>query len=78
MHCEKELVACCFAVLSAASLAQQNFSLVEIATHRLADNLLLTLGSGRQQRRAGGHPHGLDALSSEWREHPLLPYRPHL
>ena len=42
----KGLVACCFAVLSAASLAQRDFSQVEIATHRLADNLYYLEGQG--------------------------------
>lgn len=40
------LIACCFAVLSAASLAQRDFSQVEIATHRLADNLYYLEGQG--------------------------------
>jgi cyclase len=43
----KGLIACCFAVLSAASLAQErDFSQVEIATHRLADNLYYLQGAG--------------------------------
>lgn len=42
----KGLIACCFVVLSAASLAQRDFSQVEIATHRLADNLYYLEGQG--------------------------------
>jgi glyoxylase-like metal-dependent hydrolase (beta-lactamase superfamily II) len=41
------LVACCFAVLAAASFAQErDFSQVEITTHRLADNLYYLAGQG--------------------------------
>lgn len=42
----KGLIACCFVVLSADSLAQRDFSEVEIATHRLADNLYYLEGQG--------------------------------
>lgn len=47
MNGMKGLIACCLAVLSAASLAQErDFSQVEIATHRLADNLYYLEGAG--------------------------------
>lgn len=43
----KVLIACCFAVLSSDSLAQErDFSQVEITTHRLADNLYYLEGQG--------------------------------
>jgi cyclase len=42
----KILIACCFAVVSADSLAQRDFSQVEITTHRLADNLYYLAGAG--------------------------------
>ncbi len=42
----KILMLCCFAILSTASLAQRDFSQVEITTHRLADNLYYLKGAG--------------------------------
>ena len=42
----KVLMLCCFALLSTASLAQRDFSQVEITTHRLADNLYYLKGAG--------------------------------
>jgi cyclase len=42
----KVLMFCCFVILSTASLAQRDFSQIEITTHRLADNLYYLKGAG--------------------------------